>query len=355
MTSVAILAGGCSFEHEVSLRSARQVVRHLDRRRWRAWPVLLDRDGLWWVGSKPLADDENPDAGFRMPGMRALRPGAAVEHLLEFAGVRVAFPVLHGEGGEDGTVQGMLELHDLPFVGASCAASAVAMDKLRTRECLTYAGVPMARAFVPSTPLAKLTADELARGIEDRIGFPCFLKVDCSGSSIGVARVKGRGDVGAFLDQNRARGGRCLAEAQALGEELTVPVLGNCDDRLEPLPPVGIYPRKGEFFDLESKYADGGADEIVPPRGWSEERIGQVQALALRCHEALRCDGMSRTDMIWTEQGPVVLEVNTIPGLTEASLLPKAARAAGYSFTELVDRLLGLALVRPGHGAKMHG
>src|SRR5262245_19046221 len=123
MIPVAVLAGGCSFEHEVSLRSAHQVLRHLDRQRYTPWLVMLDKQGQWWVTMRPMEPDQLPDAGFRMPGMRALRPGAAVEHLLEFAGIRVVFPVLHGEGGEDGTVQGMLELHGLPFVGAGCAAS----------------------------------------------------------------------------------------------------------------------------------------------------------------------------------------------------------------------------------------
>lgn len=346
MIRVAVLAGGCSFEHDVSLRSAIQVLKHLDRQRYAPWPVFLDRAGKWWVPRAALEAGQLPDAGFKVPGMRPLRPGAAIDTLLGDAAIDVVFPVLHGEGGEDGTVQGMLELHGVPFVGAGCAASAVAMDKIRTRECLEFAGIPMARCWVPELPLSRLEPRALAQGIAERVGFPCFLKVDRSGSSIGVGRAMSPTDVATFLAENRSRGGRIVVEAQAFGAEFTQPVLGNADGALEALPPVAIFPKRGDFFDLESKYADGGAEEVSPPPGWSQERICVAQELGKRCHQALRCDGMSRTDMIWTTEGPVVLEVNTIPGLTEASLLPKAARAAGYTFGSLLDRLVGLAFAR---------
>jgi D-alanine-D-alanine ligase len=256
------------------------------------------------------------------------------------------FPVLHGPGGEDGTVQGMLDLYDLPCVGSGCAASAVAMDKIRTRECLLHHGLPMARAYVPATPLALADADREAKAIQDTVGFPCFLKVDHSGSTLGVARATTPADVATFLDSCRLMGRRFLAEAEVCGEEITVPVLGNSGRELTVLPPVGIYPVDGGYFTHSAKYDPGACAEVVPPRGLSDEQIRQVQDLGLRCHEVLQCDGMSRTDMILGADGPVILEVNTIPGLTEASLLPKAARAQGFTFTALIDRLLELALER---------
>ena len=156
---VAVLAGGRSPEHEVSLASADQVFAHLDRSRWRIWPVWLDRDGLWWPDRRPLAAGARwrPAAAAAPAGMR---PGTALDFLLDSAGVKVVLPVLHGPYGEDGTVQGMLELYDLPCVGSGCAASAVAMDKIRTRECLLHDSVPMPRGFVPELPLLRLQADD---------------------------------------------------------------------------------------------------------------------------------------------------------------------------------------------------
>ncbi len=343
MTKVAVLAGGRSPEHDVSLHSGTQVLRHLGPP-WRAWPVYLDRAGRWWSAPAPL-ERATAVQGFRVAGMEPRSPGAALAALLD-AGVEAVFPVLHGPHGEDGSVQGMLELHDVPFVGAGCAASATAMDKIRTRECLVFHGVPMAKAYLPRAPLARADAAEEAAAIAAAVGYPCFLKVDTSGSTLGVLRADVPADVARFLDQHRGSGRRFLAEAAVAGEEVTVGVLGNTGDDLQPLPPVGIYPRGAEYFTYEVKYDAARCEEVVPPRGLDAAGIAAVQELARRCHEALCCDGMSRTDIIVGREGPIVLEVNTIPGLTEVSLLPKAAAAAGLSFAALLDRLLQLALAR---------
>jgi len=339
---VAVLAGGRSPEHEVSLASADQVFLHLDRNRWRVWPVWLDRDGAWWPDRKPL-----PRGARWRPGAAAgtgIRPGAALDFLLDTAHVKVVLPVLHGPFGEDGTVQGMLELYDLPCVGSGCAASAVAMDKIRTRECLLHACIPMPRALVPEVPLAQLQAPALIGELERSVGLPCFVKVDCSGSTLGVQRIANEAELAAFLLAHRNQGRRLLAEELVTGEEITVGVLGNTGSPLQALPPVGIYPKQDGFFTHAAKYEPGRTEEVIPPRGLDKLAIAAVQELALRCHRALCCDGMSRTDMIVGPDGPRVLEVNTIPGLTAQSLLPQAAAAAGLPFPALLDHLLELAL-----------
>ena len=347
---VAVLAGGRSPEHDVSLASASQVLEHLDRRRHRVFPVLLDRHGGFWPQLEPLAPGA-PLPGFPPRGARGpLRPGAALDALLTAAPELVVFPVLHGPFGEDGTLQGMLELYDVPFVGSGCAASAVAMDKLRTREALAAAGVPLADAYVPREPLAAAEPEHEFARLRAAVGCPAFVKVDASGSTVGVARITSAAELAAFLGSFRGRFRRWFAERALVGEEVTVAVLGNTGAVLTPLPPVGIYPRHDSWFTHEAKYQPGATDELVPPPGWSDARIREVQELAVRCHEALVCDGMSRTDLIVTEHGPVVLEVNTIPGMTRQSLLPKAALAAGLSFTALLDRLLQLALARRSGG-----
>ena len=347
MINVAVLGGGRSPEHDISVWSARQVLAYLDRSRYRPWPVKLDRDGQWWVSPEPLVPEDQPNDTFTVPDMVAMRPGAAIDFLLG-SHVDVVLPVLHGPNGEDGTVQGMLELYGIPCVGSGCAASAVAMDKIRTRECLLQNGLPMPDAYLPEVALPQARADQEAAAIQRTVGFPCFLKVDQSGSTLGVARADGADDVRRFLDRCRNMGRRFMAEVRVVGEEITVAVLGNTGDRLEALPPVGIYPVDDEFFTHSAKYDPGACEEIVPPRGLSGQQIQEVQDLALRAHRALQCDGMSRTDMILSADGPAILEVNTIPGLTEASLLPKAARAHGLSFPELLDRLLQLAMARSG-------
>jgi len=347
---VALFAGGRSPEHDVSLASAQQVLHHLDRARWRVWPVFLDRDGGFWPRRQPLAAGEPWQPGDRQSAHGPLRPGAALDWLLDAAAVQVVLPVLHGPFGEDGTVQGMLELYDLPCVGSGCAASAVAMDKIRTRQSLQTVGMPMARAYVPALPLAQADAAVEFPALQAAVGTPAFVKVDCSGSTVGVQRIDGADDLDGFFAEFRHRFRRWFAEESLSGEEITVGVLGNTGSELRALPPIGIYPRDG-YFTHRAKYTPGATSEVIPPRGLSPAQLQQVQELALVCHRTLVCDGMSRTDMICTASGPRVLEVNTIPGLTGTSLLPQAAAAAGMPFPALLDHLLELALQRAGIAA----
>jgi len=341
---VAVLVGGCSPEHDISLASASQVLQHLDRSRWNVWPVLLERTGGWRPAARPLQPGETWRAGDVQGLQGSMRPGAAMDWLLDHASVQAVFPVLHGPFGEDGTVQGLLELYGVPFVGSGCAASAVAMDKLRTRQVYAAGDVPIAPAYVPRD--ASFSVAEHFAAIERQVGTPAFAKVDVSGSTVGVSRITCEADLAGFFDGYVGRFRRWFAEGAVQGEEITVPVLGNSGEPLQALPPVGIYPVDDDWFTHDAKYRPGATEEVVPPRGLCQAQIEQVQQLAMRCHELLLCDGMSRTDMIVTEQGPVVLETNTIPGLTSNSLFPRAAAAAGLEFPQLLDRLFELALAR---------
>ena len=342
MITVAVLGGGRSAEHDVSLASAAAVLMGLDRERWRPWPVFVSRDGAWHVAPRPLAPDDDPRSFDATLGS-AERPGRALGALLD-GGVQLVFPALHGRAGEDGSLQGMLELHDLAFVGSGTAASAIGMDKLRTRECLLAHAVPMARCVTGA--LDRQHLDAMCDRIERELGLPCFLKVDLSGSSYGVARCEDRKALRAFLAEESGR--RFVAEERLEGEEISVAMLGNTGEQLQALPPIGIYPTSATWFDPHAKYAAGGSEEIVPPRGLDAAGIVRVQDLARTCHTALVCDGVSRTDMILTADGPRVLELNTLPGLTTASLLPKCAQAGGLDFPALLDALLDAALRRHG-------
>jgi len=347
---VAVLIGGRSPEHDISVASAKQVLAHLDRDKWTPWPVLLDRDGTWRPARRAFDQGADWDPRDTASLHGPMRPGLAMDWLLDEVAVDVVFPVLHGAFGEDGTVQGLLELYDVPFVGSGCAASAVAMDKLRSRQAYESAGVPIAPAYVPADHTARDSSAAFA-ALRDSVGVPAFAKVDVSGSTVGVTRVCNDADLAAFFTSYKTEFRRWFAEGEVQGEEITVPVIGNTGDNLEALPPVGIYPVDDDWFTHDAKYRPGATEELVPPRGLSEAQLREVERLAVRCHEALVCDGMSRTDMICTPDGPVVLETNTIPGLTSNSLLPRSAEAAGLSFPALLTRLLELALQRRGRAA----
>lgn len=357
MIDVAVLAGGCSPEHDVSVSSVRKVLDHLSRDRYRVWPVLLDRDGTWWPARRPLARGEGmpsaPGEGgdalawLRVPGAQPMRPGAALDHMLD-RGLDVVLPILHGPFGEDGTVQGMLELHGVAFVGSGCAASAVAMDKIRTREVFEAHGIPMAKAWSGFLPGPRASVDAMVRDLMAAVGLPCFLKLDLSGSTLGVQCVRSRDEALAFVRAHRGQARRLIAEGLVEGEEITVGVLGNAGGPLEALPAIGIYPVHDGYFTHEAKYQPGFTDEVIPPRHALPEVLEEAARWALRCHEALVCDGMSRTDMIVTSRGIRVLETNTIPGMTEQSLLPQAAQAHGLSYAALLDRLIELAVAAHG-------
>lgn len=348
--NVAVLIGGRSPEHDVSIASGRQVLEHIDRQRWAPWPVLLERDGSWRASRLPLAPGQMWDPADDDCMHAPMRPGLTLDWLVDEAGVEVVFPVLHGAFGEDGTVQGLLELYDLPFVGSSCAASAVAMDKLRTRQVFAAGRVETAPSYVPVDQASRDVSAEFG-ALKASVGTPAFAKVDVSGSTVGVSRIQCEEDLRAFFSGYGRSFRRWFAEGAVAGEEITVPVLGNAGAAPRALPVVGIYPVDDDWFTHDAKYRPGATEEVVPPRGLTAAQLDEVQALAVRCHELLVCDGMSRTDMIYTADGPVVLETNTIPGLTKNSLLPLSAAAAGISFPKLLDELLGCAL---GRGLSPH-
>ena len=343
---IAVVAGGRSPEHEVSLQSGVEVVRHLDRKRYEVLPIHVDRDGVWHTAAGFLEAGEAPPA-LRTKNALILGPGGAVEFCREKR-IDCVFLALHGPYGEDGTVQGLLELYRVPYTGSGVAASAIAMDKVRCRETLAYHGVPMPNALVSPYPVDDPRSDLLADDIDRSVGFPAFLKVDCSGSTLGVAKAQSRGAFASALGEIRQPGVglRWLAEEALAGDEVTCACLGNWAAEVRALPPVEIRPRQDAYFTYKAKYTAGASDELCPPVNLGPSDIEAVQELGVRCHRLLCCDGMSRTDMIVTEAGPQVLEVNTIPGLTRLSLLPKAAAAAGLDFSRLVDRLVELAMAR---------
>lgn len=344
---VTVLMGGPSSEHEVSKASGEQVLRALEGR----WPVtraVIERDGRWVFDGEPSGGGE----GFTL--------GAILDRLK--ASSDVVFPALHGAFGEDGTVQALLELLEIPYVGSGVLASALAMDKARTKRLYEASGLPTPR-FAHLTPADGAQVEDAVRSV-----FPCVVKPSRSGSSFGVSfpetEEAARQAVAAHLEA----GLEVVVEAIVSGRELTCGVL-DFEDGPRALPVTEIVPKPRPaassssavlFFDFFAKYTPGASDEITPARIPDALR-DQIQALAVRAHRALGCRDLSRTDVMLDGEAPRLLETNTLPGLTETSLLPQAARAAGLDFPALVDHLLRRALSRrprterPGSSASEAG
>jgi len=313
---VGVLMGGPSPEHEVSLASGRRVVEALDPARYEAVPVVVPRRGPW---APPLDLD-------------------------------VAFVALHGPAGEDGAIQGALEMAGIPYTGSGVLASALAMDKRRSRQLFGFNGIPTPGYLTLRREERPAREAGLAEDVRRTLGFPCVVKPNAQGSSIGVTLVHDAGGLGPALDRAFALGDLALIEEHLHGVELTCAILDDAD-RGEPvaLPLVEIVPRR-EFFDYEAKYTPGAAEEICPAR-LPAPAVWRAQSAALRAYRVLGCADFGRVDLFVREADVVVLEVNTIPGLTEGSLFPKAAQAAGIAFPTLVERLIEAARRRAGRAA----
>ncbi len=338
---VAVLMGGTSAERDVSLSTGRQILNALDPAKYTVYALdtasgekFLPVTGL----EHPLGTLTAADGTTTITALPQLPQANAASR------PDVVFIALHGPGGEDGTVQGMLEVLGIPYTGSGVLASALAMDKAMCKRVLTSAGVQMPQD-VTMTRVQKhvSTADYAALGGRDAMSLPWIVKPSRQGSTIGMTVVQKPQDLKAALEAAFAHDDTALVEQFVSGTEITVPVLGN--DDLEVLPIVEIVPAGG-FYDYAAKYTPGATDEIVPAR-IPTDVAAEARHIAKVCHRTLGCRGMSRTDMIVTPDNQIyTLEVNTIPGMTPTSLLPRSAQAAGLAFGHLLDRLIDLALER---------
>ncbi len=337
-----VLFGGQSAEHDVSRVTASHVLRAVDPDRYDVIPVAIGRDGRWMLAEAALAAlAEGPDA---LPAALEVA-GPTVDPMPVLAADRpvVALPLLHGPFGEDGTVQGLLELAGVPYVGAGVLASALAMDKAKAKEVFAFHGIPQARWLT-------WRADELAADLADRIGedlgYPCFVKPANMGSSVGVSKVHDQGELQAAVELALSYDEWVVVEEAVVGREIELAVLGNLDPQVSV--PGEIIPG-AEFYDYQDKYHDGRA-ELVIPAALDEVVAAQFQRLAIAAFRACRAEGMARVDFFYEEtgpaRGPLLNEVNTIPGFTPISMYPKLWQASGVGYRELIDRLIELAVER---------
>lgn len=317
--------GGRSAEREVSLSTGRMIMAALDADRYNAFAI----DTGHFCG-KPQNCGEQTSLSYN--GLESiLSPNNSLPR------PDVVFIALHGKYGEDGTIQGLLDLLEIPYVGSGVLASALAMDKIMTRKLLHVEGIPVPEGMTITRSDAK---QEIIERVEKYLGYPVVVKPNCQGSTIGLSIARTSSDLVSAVSTALEYDKNVLLEEFISGTEITAPVIGNEDLRLLPL--VEIVP-DGGFYDYHAKYTAGATEEIVPAR-LAKDVYDRAGELALLCHRVLGCRGMSRTDMIVREEEIFVLEVNTIPGMTPTSLLPRSAQAAGIEFPDLLDLLIGCAL-----------
>lgn len=322
---VAVLAGGRSSEHEISLASARSVVEALDPERYETRTIEIGRDGVWALPPAPGAT-ALAEAHATLPIPTAAAPQA-------LGAVDVVLPILHGPFGEDGTVQGLLELADIPYVGAGVTASALCMDKDLFKAVLRDRGIPVASSVTLRTGDA----------VENPFGYPVFVKPARLGSSVGISKARTAEELRHAVELARRHDDKVLVEEFQPGVEVEVGVLGN----REPIASVvGEIVAHADWYDFEAKYADGGMELVVPAR-LPDEITEQVRRLAVDAFVATDCEGMARVDFFVRPDGKVVVnELNTIPGFTATSVYAKLFADSGIPYAELLDRLVQLALER---------
>jgi D-alanine-D-alanine ligase len=340
---LVVLFGGQSAEHDVSCTTAAHVLAAADPARYDMAAIGITRDGKWVLAEEATA--ALADGARHLPG-RLDPVGPATDLLPAVAGGPsdqqvVVLPLLHGPLGEDGTVQGLLELAGVPYVGAGVLGSAVAMDKAMAKEVLARHGLPQARWVTLHEP--DVDQGRLDR-VAEELGLPCFVKPANMGSSIGVSKAHDRAELSDAVGLALRYDEWVVVEEAVTAREIELSVLGNHELRVSV--PGEIVPG-AEFYDYEDKYTDGTARLLIPAQVAPDD-VARMQALALAAYRALRVEGMARVDFLYEEhgRGPLLNELNTIPGFTPISMYPKLWEASGLGYRELIDELVDLALER---------
>jgi D-alanine-D-alanine ligase len=341
---VGVLFGGRSGEHEVSLASAASVIRGLDPDKYEAVPIGISKDGHWLVGEGAVKMLPEVLKGGRRVMLTADPTEAAIVPLDRGAGAQrldVVFPVLHGTYGEDGTIQGMLDLAGLPYVGAGVLGSAVGMDKDVSKKLFEAAGIPVVPWVAVQRWEWEKDPEAVRTRIEQEFAYPVFVKPATLGSSVGMTKVHNAEELGSALDLACEFGMKVMVEKAVDAREIEVSVLGNHEPQASV--PGEIIPHR-EFYDYTAKYLEDGT-QLVIPAVLKPAQVQKIQALAVKAFRAVELTGMARVDFFLEKKGTKLYlnEVNTIPGFTSISMYPKLWEASGIGFRELIDKLIELA------------
>jgi D-alanine-D-alanine ligase len=351
---VGILFGGKSGEHEVSVVSAMSIYNALDKQKYDVTMIGIDPDGRWLLPdqTKLLTQKENPrliklnqeKATVSLLPYQHSEQLVAVDAKTGMSGIDVIFPVLHGTNGEDGTVQGLLELAQIPFVGCGVLGSAICMDKEVSRKLLAASGVPVVETISADIEEFKTQSRQLLDKAEKQLGYPYFVKPANAGSSVGVHKVKSRADAEKLVADSFKYDLKVLFEHAVDAREIECAVLGNAHPKASNL---GEIVPKHEFYSYEAKYIDqNGAELCIPPKNLSPEITKKIQHYAIQAFKVLQCRGMARVDFFLDRKtGELFLnELNTIPGFTSISMYPKMWEASGLPYPQLLDELIRLAI-----------
>jgi D-alanine-D-alanine ligase len=360
---VGVLFGGRSGEHEVSLASAESILRYIDQSKYEIVPIGITREGRWLASGDPLAalksgqpleplaagesDAVMPAALLPDPvhgGLVTWTEGSDSSQLRDLASVDVVFPVLHGTYGEDGTIQGLLEIAGLPYVGAGVLGSSLGMDKGKMKWQFRARDLPVADFLEIRRSSFERDPEAVLDEIEGSLGLPAFVKPARLGSSVGVGKARTRTELRAALEMAAEFDDRLIAEQSINARELECSVLGNEEPQASV---VGEIIPAHEFYDYEAKYLDEGSKLIIPAE-IDESFSNEIRSMAVRAFEAVDCAGMARVDFFLERDTNRVLvnEINTIPGFTNISMYPKLWEASGVSYGDLIDRLIQLAIER---------
>jgi D-alanine-D-alanine ligase len=340
---VNVVMGGPSAEHEVSLKSGREVLENIDRKRYAVRAVVVTKDLRFFYcdirkSIPSLGELTSPAKSSLFKGPFA--PGAS---LPVWKNCDVAFLAVHGSFGEDGLLQGFLDTFKIRYTGSGVFASALAMNKIASKFIFQQNGITTPPFCIVGKDHPEITASYL----EKKFGYPLYVKCPQSGSSKLMARVESRKELLLRLREYWLHSQEILVEKEIKGIEFSCPVLEYPDSSTRALPPIEIRPLTSAYFSFEAKYKEGGSQELVPaPR--PENLLKSIRDIALKAHRLLNCRGVSRTDMILGKDGKLyTLELNSLPGLTANSLLPKSFRAAGGTYPKLIDALIQSALHKP--------
>lgn len=347
--NLAVIYGGRSGEHQVSIESAASVINYINKSKYNIIPVYITIEGDWyWPVNPDLARNQNIDEIDKKAKKVAILPSPSVKGLKVLATDEVVqldavFPVMHGTFGEDGTIQGLLELASIPYVGAGVLASSVGMDKLLVKAVYEKHQLPQAKylGFYRSQIETEASLKSVIKSISDEIGFPCFIKPANLGSSVGISKAKNASQLEEGLKFAAKFDSKIVVEEFIDGREIELSVLGNLDPKVSV--PGEIVPCN-EFYDYNAKYVDDKSELIIPAE-LPEQTISDLQRLAVKAYEVIDCRGLARVDFFVTKkEGKVLInEINTLPGFTKISMYPKLWEASGLSYEELLDQVVELA------------
>lgn len=336
---VGLLFGGRSAEHEVSLISAASIYKNLDKKKYTVLPIYINKQGNWRIVESPLFTQAELEKG----RFYSFLPwsGKALPHAVD---ADIYFPVLHGPYGEDGTIQGLFEMADIPYVGAAVLASAAGMDKAVAKSLFLQKGLPVPQHLVILEKTWEQSSQKTLEKIQNEFSFPFFVKPSNLGSSVGITKVKDSSQITPAVETAFQFDSKILAEEGILGREIECSVLGNSEPRASL--PGEVTPHR-DFYDYKDKYIEGKTSFDIPAN-LPKEIITQVQSLAISAYRAVDCSGMARVDFFLQEKtGKLFLsEINTIPGFTEISMYPKLWEVSGLSYPDLLNELIRLGFER---------